>query len=406
MKTTFNITLLAGALALSACTPAPTTPTTVKEDATDLPLRLADDAERARFAVGDATFDRVFLPGDGLGPNYIRNSCSGCHGKAVKGPGSVQKMALVDADGVTPAADQSALAFGHTVRPYVDGGASVPLMPPTSDPGLKLSLRVGIAVVGRGYLEAVSDDEILRVAAEQAARGDGIHGQVNRVTFHSQANSDTRYHNHQPGETGIIGRFGLKARNATLDDFAADASQGDMSITSPMRPVELANPSGATDDFKAGVDVDLEFINQLADYMRLLEIPKRDPADAHAVSLFASAACAACHVPSLHTRGDYPIPALRDIDAPVYTDLLIHDMGADLADGIVDESAGSRQWRTAPLIGLRKFRSFLHDGRAKSVAEAIAAHGADGSEARASAQAFSSLSSADQAALIAFVESL
>jgi len=407
MKTTFKITFAASMLAvvLGGCNQPEPPPTKVKEDATDLPLRNADDTLRARFTVGDTTFDRVFLPADGLGPNYIRSSCSGCHGKAVKGPGVVQKMALVDADGFTPAADQSALQYGHTVRPYFEGGATVPLMPPTNS-HLKLSLRVGIAVVGRGYMEAVSDDEILRVEAEQAARGDEIHGQVNRVVFHSQPNTDSRFPTHQLNDANLIGRFGLKARNVSLDDFAADASQGDMSITSPMRPTELANPSNAVDDFKTGIDADLAFINELADYMRLIEIPRRETPDDHAVALFATAKCAACHVPTLHTRADYPFAPLANIDAPIYTDLLIHDMGAALADGIVDESAGPRQWRTAPLIGLRHFRSFMHDGRAKSVAEAITAHGAADSEARGSAAAFSSLSPADQAALIAFVESL
>jgi len=81
-----------------------------------------------------------------------------------------------------------------------------------------------------------------------------------------------------------------------------------------------------------------------------------------------------CHVPTLKTRASYPIAKLAGIDAPIYTDLLLHDMGAALADGLTDGGATSQQWRTAPLIGLRFAHSYLHDGRAHSVAEAIAAH--------------------------------
>ena len=87
----------------------------------------------------------------------------------------------------------------------------------------------------RGYMEAITDAEIERVAAEKAAGG-VVSGRINRVTYASQANPDQRFNRHQPGDTGLIGRFGLKARIATVDEFAADAFQGDRGLTSPLRP--------------------------------------------------------------------------------------------------------------------------------------------------------------------------
>jgi CxxC motif-containing protein (DUF1111 family) len=394
------------ALAGLACGLDPSTLTVKTEDGTDLPLRDATPELQARFTEGDALFDFSYREPDGLGPLYIRAACSSCHEAATKGPGAVQKMAVVGPDGLTPAEDQSALAYGHTVRPLKAAGATQAILPPGNATNVKLSLRVGPAVFGRGYLEAISDSEIERMEAEQLTRSDGIHGRVHRVTYHSEANPDQPFHHHQPGQGNLIGRFGVKARIATLDEFTADALQGDMGITSPLRPAEPANPDGLTDDGRPGIDVTLERVNAVADYMRLLEIPKRAAPSADGPRLFSQARCDVCHVPALQTRSDYPFAPLAGRDAPVYTDLLLHDMGEGLADGMIDESANSREWRTAPLIGLRFFKSYLHDGRAGTIREAILAHQGPGSEANDSVGRFHQLSSAEQTALIDFVTSL
>src|SRR5262249_41285169 len=163
------------------------------------------------------------------------------------------------------------LSFGQTVHPLTAAGAKRNIMPP-ADPSVKVTIRVGPPVIGRGYLEAVLDSEILRVEAEQAARDDEIHGRANHVVYASEANSDTRFHQHQKGDH-LIGRFGLKARIGTLDDFTADALQGDMGITSPLRPDEIPNPDGLTDDLKPGIDTTLENVNLRAMYVRMLAIP-------------------------------------------------------------------------------------------------------------------------------------
>jgi CxxC motif-containing protein (DUF1111 family) len=358
-------------------------------DAPGLPVAGVSDAWLERFAEGDALFELPHREADGLGPLYIRQSCAACHTDDVRGPGFVEKMVVVEQDGVTPAADQSALPFGHTVRPYVAADATTPLLPPSA-PGIKITRRVGPPVVGRGYIEAIRADEIERVEAEQAARTDGIHGRINRVTYVSEANPDVRFFELAPGQGGLIGRFGLKARQPSLDDFTADAFQGDMGLTTIMRPTEPPNPDGVLDDLAAGVDVPIDDVNLVADYMRLLAIPPRAAPEPGAEELFAEARCSVCHVPSLRTRADYPIVELADVDAAVYTDLLLHDLGDALADGLaVEGEAGSRDWRTAPLIGLRFNRTFLHDGRARSISEAILAHGGEAADSVERYQSFS-----------------
>src|SRR4029079_13466550 len=132
--------------------------------------------------------------------------------------------------------------------------------------------------------------EIERVAASQAARTDGIHGRINHVVYASEPKPDTRFHRHRKGDVAI-GRFGFKGRIATLDDFTADALQGDMGITSPLRPTELRNPDALTDDAKAGVDIDAKLVNSIANYMRLIEIPNRADAPVGGLEAFSEAHC-------------------------------------------------------------------------------------------------------------------
>ncbi|MDP2315014.1 MAG: di-heme oxidoredictase family protein [Pseudomonadota bacterium] len=372
----------------------------------DAPIEGLSDAWSERYDDGYDAFDTIFRTGSGLGPTYINMACVACHAGAERGPGVVTKMVVMDGD--APAADQSALPWGPTERPRVAGGGETPISVPTDVANLLVTERVGPAVYGRGYLEAVADDEIERVEAEQAAAGI-VSGRINRLAW-SGVEADSAFHDWIAGDTGLIGRFGVKARIVTLDEFAADALQGDMAITSPMRPTELPNPDGLDDDSHDGVDTTLEVVNRMADFTRLLAIPPRpvgieagegDAAVGHA--RFAEVGCAECHVPSLRTRADYPVEPLADIDAWVYTDLLLHDLGTAMADGQADGTALSGEWRTAPLIGLSHHATFLHDGRADSIVEAIAAHGGEADAAR---EAFEQLPSDEQAALAGFVLAL
>jgi CxxC motif-containing protein (DUF1111 family) len=312
-------------------------------------------------------------------------------------------MVVVERDGFTPSADQSRFPYGPTVHPLVAGGGQTPIAPVHAEDVL-LSIRVGPSVLGRGYVEAIRDDEIERVAREQAARTDAIHGRVHRVTYASEPNPATTFPTYAKGDR-VIGRFGLKARIATLDDFTADAFQGDMGITSPLRPREIPNPDGLTDDRRPGVDVGLAAVNKRANYMRLIAIPRRN-VTAEGAAAFESAKCAVCHVPSMRTRESWPIAALAGIDAPIFSDLLLHDMGTRLADGIVEEGAGPRDWRTPPLIGLRFDRAYLHDGRAATIEDAVMLHEGPGSEANESVAIVRSMTPATQAALFSYVKAL
>ncbi|HEY1547883.1 MAG TPA: di-heme oxidoredictase family protein, partial [Kofleriaceae bacterium] len=186
-------------------------------------------------------------------------------------------------------------------------------------------------------------------------------------------------------------------------DFVADAFQGDMGLTTPMRPTELPNPDNLTDDLKPGVDLDIDHVNEIAFYVRRIAIPERVKLTPQGEKLFDQLACSACHVPTMQTRSDYPIPQLAGISAPIYSDLLLHDMGNALADGMVDGGATSAQWRTAPLIGERFAKEFMHDGRAATIEDAILAHAGEAANAAA---AFSALSPANQQLLLDFVGAL
>lgn len=373
-------------------------------DPFDIPIEGLSAEDTKAFLHGDNLFGLPLRDADGLGPLYTRSGCGACHEEGIRGPGSVQKMSVVLADGVTTSPDQSLLPYGHTVHPLLAAGAKTPVEPP-SDPSVRVTIRVGPPILGRGYMEAVPDSEIIRVAAEQEKRSDGIHGRINHLIYASEPNPDPTFNNHQPGDM-VIGRFGLKARIATLDEFTADALQGDMGITSPLRPSEIQNPDGLTDDLKPGVDVTADSVNARATYMRLTAIPRRSDLTEVGRKLFEETKCSVCHVPTMKTRQDYPIAVLAGIDAPIFTDMLLHNMGDELSDGMVDGEAQSRDWRTAPLIGLRFNTLFLHDGRAHTIEEAILLHDGKGSEAAGSITLYRALSPSDHDALLTFVSAL
>ncbi len=353
-------------------------------DRPGLPLATLSSDELDRFKRGDALFEATIRDSDGLGPLYVRDACSACHAGDGRGPGLVTKVVALDADSPLAA---TLLPFGPTERPYTSAGAKVPLLAPR-DPSLRVVSRFPPAVFGRGYLEAIADVEIERLATLAQARQGSARGRLNRL------------------KDGQIGRFGIKARLATLRDFAADALNGDMGVTSPLRPIEPEGPEGLHDDDKPGVDFTLEQVELLGEYVRSLQIPERQVSDHSGRALFASTQCGLCHVPSITTSADYPLKSLSGVEAEVYTDLLLHDMGASLADGVTEESAGPRDFRTAPLIGLRFLPTLLHDGRAKTVEQAILAHGESDSEARDSVASFRNLAPSERAALVKFVEML
>lgn len=378
--------------AREGATPEREAPRLVREDRSDLPIAGLPPELATLFARGDARFEEPFTEAQGLGPLYIQRSCVGCHEDDLRGPGVVQRFAVAG-----PAGEP--LPFGDTVRPRLAAGAHTPI---TAPEGARVTTRLPPAVIGRGALEAIPDAQLLAWAEVQASAGGPISGRVARRHDEGAVVTPSVFGADAP----TLGRFGHKARTATLEDFVADALLGDMGLTSPSRTNELAGPDELHDDARVGLDVDAETVAELAAYVRLLAIPARATPDARGERLFSEIGCADCHVPSARTRADHPIEALRDREVSLYTDVLLHDMGSGLEDGIEEAGASGREWRTAPLVGLRFVRGFLHDGRAGNVVDAIAAHASEGSEASEVIARFEALDGADRDALVHFVEGL
>jgi CxxC motif-containing protein (DUF1111 family) len=374
---------------ITACHEPPTAPsdestTTGKVDRASAPLLALAEEELARFKQGDALFEAVVRASDGLGPLYVRDSCAACHVEDGRGPGFVTKMGV---RGEETAELRRLFPYGTTERPYLAAGATIPLLAPQDD-RVTVSRRLPPAVFGRGYLEAIADQDIERLAERAATRRGSARGRLSRL------------------KDGAIGRFGVKARIATLEQFVVDALGSDMGLSTPAQPAEPPGPEGLRDDDKPGVDFSAEQVALLRDYLLGLAIPARRASSPQGQALFQRVGCADCHEPGLQTRRDYPVAALAGVAAEVYTDLLLHDMGRARSDGQHEEGAKPQEFRTAPLIGLRFLPSLLHDGSAKTVLEAVLAHGGPDSEGRDAARAFSGLTQPEQAALVSFVEAL
>lgn len=362
-------------------------PRLVREDPSDAPLAGLSSEELVRFARGDARFEEPFADAQGLGPHYVHRSCTSCHEDDARGPGTVRRIV-----------SSAPLPFGDAVRPRLAAGALTPIVAPE---GAREVVRLGPAVFARGWMEAISDETIRGWEAAQAAGELGIRGRAATLVQQPLEPAST-FGDAAPR----LGRFGHKARTATLESFAAEALLSDMGLTSPARPSELPSPDARSDDLRPGLDLDAETVALLAEYVRLLAIPERAEPDAHGRGLFVEVGCARCHVPTARTREDHPIEAMRDREVALYTDLLLHDMGVGLDDGISEGVARGRDWRTAPLIGVRFLRGLLHDGRAETVREAIVAHASEGSEAREVVARYEALPEPDRAAIEQFVAGL
>ena len=275
-------------------------------------------------------------------------------------------------------------------------------------PDTMVSPRVAPPMIGLGLLEAVAEEDILARADPDDADGDGVSGCASRVISVSR-------------DSVMLGRFGWKGGQPTIEDQAAAAMSGDIGVSSPLAPAPAGDctaaqvdclhaPHGAGEDaFEASAEV----MALIAFYSRHLAVPARRSADAPEVlagkRLFYKSGCIACHTPKHATRRDWPDEALAGQLIWPYTDLLLHDMGEGLADGRPDGSASGREWRTAPLwgIGLTEVVNghtyFLHDGRARDLTEAILWHGGEAVSAR---DGFAAMSAADRDRLIAFLRSL
>ena len=355
------------------------------------PLSLLTPRQRLLFERGRAEFQTEFTPATGLGPLFNNVSCAECHeAPVVGGVGDEVETHQAAFNGSTcddlsaiggPVIQDSVTPALHTAL-NIDKEALLPEATGTAH-------RTTPSVLGFGLLEAVPDAQILALAAFNNRKGDGISGRPNRTA------------------DGRLGRFGRKAQFATLREFNAGAFLNEMGLTSPTQPTEQLIRG---QPFPTGVDptpdpeLSQEAVDTTTAFVQLLAPP--DPLPRSRVEVrgrvtFLRIGCASCHVPVLVT-GPNRVRALSHRVFQPYTDLLLHDMGADLAD-ICLGRAKPEEFRTEPLMGLRFKTAFLHDGRAMSIDQAIQAHGGEATAAR---DRFLRLSAGQHDALVKFLSGL
>lgn len=406
---------------------------------------LSDD-EQVTFNIGRGIFhaewtapDSTGSETDVLGPYFNANSCASCHAAtgvrsfpeqgAFDGKGLLVRISVPGFDPTTGAplphptyggqlqdrAVGDIEAEGTTWTDYVvqtgnytDGSTFEILWPTLTirnrnygdlEPDVQLSARVGSQLVGMGLLEAIPDETILSFADPADADGDGISGVAN-VVWNPISNEPA------------LGRFGWKSNIASLEHQIAAAFGGDIGVTTPLIPEPNCSPVQLVCPNTTEPEVDEVVLDRMLLYVRGLAVPPPRDTDSTDVKagaeLFDTFGCASCHIETLGT-GDSPIPALSDREIHPYTDLLLHDMGFDMGDGRPDFLANGNEWRTAPLWGLGLIPSIdgalglLHDGRARTIDEAILWHGGEGRFARA---AYLGADEADRERLLTFLRSL
>tara|TARA_R110001592_G_scaffold108135_2_gene302481 strand:+ start:74 stop:1582 length:1509 start_codon:yes stop_codon:yes gene_type:complete len=425
------------------------------------------------FKVGNGFFRRLWVSApastqsaDGLGPLFNARSCQRCHLKDGRGhppkanwpddsavsmflrlsippQTEAERKSLADAratviaeptygtqlqdfavQGIDP---EGRMLITYTEMPFTLGDGTVvnlrrpaytvtdlaygPLHPQTM-----ISPRVATPMIGLGLLEMIDEADIVQGADPHDADGDGVSGRVQRVWD-------------KDADKPAIGRFGWKAGDPTVRQQSGHAFAGDIGISNPVvrahwgdctqaqAACRTAPDGGTTPDADNptadGMEASEKILTLVTFYARNLAVPKRRDVDAPQVlagkKVFYDSGCAACHRPKFVTRTDPARPEHSHQLIWPYTDMLLHDMGAGLADGRPEGMADGREWRTAPLwgIGLTKVVSghtfFLHDGRARNLLEAILWHGG---EAEAARNAVQKLPTKEREALLAFLNSL
>jgi CxxC motif-containing protein (DUF1111 family) len=394
--------LLSGALATGTACGDLLTSAPDPGDVFDGPVDGLSASELAAFVRGDAEFGRRFAPSTGLGPIFNDVACAACHSGDGRGrPGNaLTRIGSPDDD-----------MYRSLGGPQIQDRAIPGALAEATPAGVAVSLRLPPPVFGVGLIEAIPESEILSRADPDDADGDGISGRPNWVTPPSWVPVT------EPGGGAAlrIGRFGRKAQTTSILQQTVEAYLQDMGITTDFLPDENRNPlAGHPNDAVDGVpdpEVPAGTVFAVVTYLRLLAPPAPGPPDAtreRGSVLFTDIGCASCHVPVLHT-GAAIVGALSNRPVALYSDLLLHDMGDALADHRPDGGATGREWRTTPLWGLRLIRQFLngeafllHDGRARTLEEAILLHGGEAQRAR---DLFNALNAADRAALVDFVGS-
>ncbi|MBI6855706.1 c-type cytochrome [Pseudomonas cichorii] len=429
------------------------------QNAFSMPSANLSPVRRLDFSVGNSFFRNpwVIAPStttarDGLGPLFNTNACQSCHIKDGRGhppepgdsnavsmlvrlsiPDSAAYAEVIKRNGVVPEPtyggqlqDMSipGVAPEGKVRVEYDpltlrfrDGTTVELRQPTlritqlgygpMHPYTHASARIAPPMIGLGLLEAIPEAAILANADSDDKNDNGISGRPNWVWDDVQ-------------QKVVMGRFGWKAGQPTLNQQNAHAFSGDMGLTTRLKPVDDCTqaqtdcrdaPNGNGPDGEPEVSDNI--LRLVEFYTRNLAVPARrnvdDPQVLAGKNLFFKAGCQQCHTPQFTTRADAAEPELANQVIRPYSDLLLHDMGEGLADNRTEFQANGREWRTPPLWGLGLTQTvnghtqFLHDGRARNVMEAILWHGGEAQAAQRQVLAFD----ADQrAALLAFLNSL
>jgi len=393
--------------------------------------------------MGDKAFEATFVSAPaplnpGLGPIFNNVSCASCHiadgrgkpplssseplsamlirvsipGAASNGgplavPGFGVQLQQRSINGVAKEADVI-INYSEQTFSFPDG-ETYSLRTPTYQlansyiplpAGVMLSPRMAPPVFGLGLLEAVDESEVLKYADENDVNGDGISGKPNYVW------------NALKGER-TLGRFGWKANNPTVLQQTAGAYNEDMGITSYVFPEESSKGQSQFDNRNDDPEIPDSVLRAVSFYVQTLAVPVRRSADDVIVlqgkKLFNDAKCSSCHRPAMQTGVRVDFPEVSNQRIFPYTDLLLHDMGDGLADHRPDFDANGNEWRTAPLWGIGLTQKvnghnfYLHDGRARSLQEAILWHGG---EAESAKNTFKNMSKNDRQALIKFLQSL
>lgn len=405
----------------------------------ELPWLNANDIHV--HGVGDGAVEQSFVTApapvnSGLGPVFSNVSCISCHhndGKGSPTAGLVNSSLLIrlslagmdEHGGPVPvpgfgAQLQDVAVFGQLPEAKVDiqytyenitlpGGQVVALRKPTYTllnpyqplpAGYMMSPRMAPPFFGLGLLENIPEQTILSFADENDANGDGISGRPNYVW-------DPVLHK------TTLGRFGLKANTATILTQVAGAYNQDMGITNRVFPLESCNDQPQYDGRNDDVELHDTLLNGAAFYIKTLAVPaRRNVTDAAALAgeqIFKQINCSSCHIPTIQTGMDVTVAALSNQRIHPYTDLLLHDMGTGLADNRPDFLATGTEWKTPALWGIGLFPKtngtpfYLHDGRARTLEEAILWHGGEAENAK---QQFMQLNGTDRAKLVKFIQSL
>ncbi|NRF41802.1 di-heme oxidoredictase family protein [Pedobacter foliorum] len=369
-----------------------------EDELLDGPVEGLTYEQSQRFLLGDVAFnDEIFTPEKGLGPVFVATSCGSCHA----GDGKGHPFTTLTRFGQT---DETGNKFLHQGGPQLQNRAIPGYKPEQIPAGATFSKFTPPANTGLGFLELVSDADILAMADPNDEDNDGISGVPN---YGHLVGYVVPLANAIPKGGKYIHRFGKKGAAYNLLHQTVNAYNQDIGITSSYDPIDVYT------NLAIDPEISTQKVNDVVFYLQTLKAPiqrnQNDPAVQRGSLIFNQINCAGCHKPTLKT-GSSPVAALSNTEFHPYTDLLLHDMGPGLDDGYTEGSAKTYEWRTPPLWGLGLSTNsqggqyhLLHDGRAKSIEEAIQLHGG---EATASRNKFTQLSGNEKNDLLKFLKSL